>query len=198
MKFLKNPFFFSGFSKKQLISLTSLLIILYSIPIAIYLVQKQVRYRSGAAPGDIYYVATNGDDSNPGTVNQPWRTIQKATDTVAAGETIMVREGTYNESVNISRSGQSGNPITLTNYDNDRVTINGDGDPALRTAERPVSWWIIEGLIFDSSNSYTIQFWWGYGHHRWILKNNLIYGSAWVYGSYHTFENNEFDGSYQH
>ncbi|MGQ9788943.1 MAG: DUF5123 domain-containing protein, partial [Candidatus Hadarchaeaceae archaeon] len=25
-----------------------------------------------------YYVSVNGNDSNPGTLDQPWRTIQKA------------------------------------------------------------------------------------------------------------------------
>ena len=31
-----------------------------------------------------YYVATNGDDSNPGTINEPFRTIQKAADPSSA------------------------------------------------------------------------------------------------------------------
>ncbi|USG66605.1 hypothetical protein NDK47_04705 [Brevibacillus ruminantium] len=30
------------------------------------------------APGTVYYVALDGDDSNPGTLDSPWRTIQKA------------------------------------------------------------------------------------------------------------------------
>ena len=31
--------------------------------------------------GTVYYVAPTGDDSNPGTADQPWRTIQKAANT---------------------------------------------------------------------------------------------------------------------
>jgi len=37
-----------------------------------------------APQGTTYYVATTGRDSNPGTIAQPWRTIQKAANTVVA------------------------------------------------------------------------------------------------------------------
>ena len=51
-----------------------------------------------------YYVATNGNDANPGTLSQPWRTIQKAANTVSAGDTVYIREGTYNEYVTMKTS----------------------------------------------------------------------------------------------
>jgi hypothetical protein len=57
------------------------------------------------AAGNTYYVATNGNDSNPGTSVQPWRTIQKAANTVTAGSTVIVNAGTYNEVVFQSNSG---------------------------------------------------------------------------------------------
>ena len=54
-----------------------------------------------------YYVATTGSDKNPGTEALPWRTIQHAVETVPAGATIVVRGGTYNELVTITRSGSA-------------------------------------------------------------------------------------------
>ena len=42
------------------------------------------------------YVATTGSDSNAGTIDKPFATVQKALDTVKAGQTIYVRGGTYN------------------------------------------------------------------------------------------------------
>ena len=39
--------------------------------------------------GMIYYVAPTGNDDNPGSVDYPWRTIQKAADTLTAGDTTM-------------------------------------------------------------------------------------------------------------
>ena len=63
--------------------------------------------------GATYYVSTQGSDTNPGTQNTPWRTIQKAADSVAEGSTVIVQAGTYAERVNISRSGSAGAPITF-------------------------------------------------------------------------------------
>jgi Protein of unknown function (DUF1565) len=40
-----------------------------------------------------FYVATAGNDSNPGTKAAPWRTIQHAADTAHAGSTVYVRGG---------------------------------------------------------------------------------------------------------
>ena len=43
------------------------------------------------AHGATYYVATSGRDANPGTETQPWRTIQKAADTLIASDTVFVK-----------------------------------------------------------------------------------------------------------
>jgi len=43
-----------------------------------------------AANAADYYVSTSGDDSNPGTEVLPWRTIQKAADTVGPGDVVYV------------------------------------------------------------------------------------------------------------
>lgn len=42
-----------------------------------------------------YFVATDGDDSNPGTISQPFATINKAYSEVQPGDTIYIRKGTY-------------------------------------------------------------------------------------------------------
>jgi hypothetical protein len=73
-----------------------------------------------------YYVATNGDDTNPGTLAQPFATIQKAADTMSAGDTCYIRGGSYHEEAVIDNlDGTSGNPITFTNYNGETVTFDG-------------------------------------------------------------------------
>lgn len=42
-----------------------------------------------------YYVATDGDDANPGTLASPFATIQRGQAAAAAGDTVYVRGGTY-------------------------------------------------------------------------------------------------------
>jgi hypothetical protein len=63
---------------------------------------------TGNAFATTYYVATTGSDSNPGDVAQPWRTLQHAANTVVAGDTVIVEDGTYVEAFNISGSGHTG------------------------------------------------------------------------------------------
>ena len=72
-----------------------------------------------------YYVSTDGDDDNPGTEAQPWRTIQKAADTLVAGDTVYIKAGTYQERVIPQNSGTAGNYIVYTAYPGDAVTIDG-------------------------------------------------------------------------
>jgi hypothetical protein len=74
-----------------------------------------------------YVVATNGSDSNPGTPDKPWKTIQKAADTLKAGDTVYIRGGTYNERVVLKNSGSSGNYITFMNYPGEKPVIDGKG-----------------------------------------------------------------------
>jgi hypothetical protein len=46
--------------------------------------------------GSAFYVATNtGSDANPGTITQPWKTIQKAMDALQPGQKAYVRAGLY-------------------------------------------------------------------------------------------------------
>ena len=63
----------------------------------------------------IYYVdATTGNDTNQGTLkNTPLKTIQKAADKSAPGDTCLVRSGSYNERIHITRSGALANPLFI-------------------------------------------------------------------------------------
>jgi parallel beta-helix repeat protein len=75
--------------------------------------------------GYIYYVAPNGKDANPGTEDKPWRSIQKAADTLFAGDTVYIKAGTYEEQIIIKNAGGVGNPITYAAYPGDTVTVDG-------------------------------------------------------------------------
>ncbi len=79
------------------------------------------------APGNLFYVAKNGDDSNLGkTINEPWLTIRKAADTLTAGQKVYVREGVYDEYVDVKYSGSAGAPIIFSAYPGERVVIEGN------------------------------------------------------------------------
>ncbi|MCA9921010.1 MAG: right-handed parallel beta-helix repeat-containing protein [Anaerolineales bacterium] len=89
-----------------------------------------------AAPqGQAIYVAPNGNDNWPGTIDQPLQTIQKAIDLVHAGNTIYLRGGQYVEKIHIQKSGTVDHPITIAAYPGENPVIDGQynipaGDPA--------------------------------------------------------------------
>ncbi len=62
-----------------------------------------------------YYVATNGNDNNPGTLAQPWATWQKGFTSIAAGDILYIRGGTYLAS---STTGQGGTTTACGVYIN--------------------------------------------------------------------------------
>lgn len=91
----------------------------------------------GAIPANAHYVATTGNNSNPGTITQPFLTIQHCASAVTSGGTCVVRAGSYHETV-IPNSG-----ITITSYYGEAVTVHGDD---------PVTGWIAnQGSIYRAS-----------------------------------------------
>lgn len=76
--------------------------------------------------GTVYYVSTSGHDSNPGTLEEPWRSIQRGIDAATAGDTVYVRAGTYHEVVTIQNSGTESDPITLAGYPGEHPVIDGE------------------------------------------------------------------------
>ncbi|KAG8767074.1 hypothetical protein FRC15_005933 [Serendipita sp. 397] len=109
------------------------------------------------------YVSPSGSDSNSGTsTSAPLKTIQAAVNKAVAGDTIFLRAGTYAPSTNIqiTKSGTSSAPITLKNYNGEKVVIDGENmpyTPAALGADLPNAdrgaihiqnaiYWIFEGL----------------------------------------------------
>ena len=66
--------------------------------------------------GPQLYVAPDGNDANPGTEAQPWRTIQKAMNAATPGATVNVRGGTYRERLTLNVSGTADKPIVFQPY----------------------------------------------------------------------------------
>jgi hypothetical protein len=94
---------------------------------------------AAAASGETKYVATTGNDTNPGTLAQPYRTIQKCATTVASGSSCLIRAGTYYETV----TPNSG--ITIAPYNGAAVTIDGS-DPV-------TGWTRYKGSIYRAGAS---------------------------------------------
>jgi len=62
-------------------------------------------------------------DTNPGGETLPWLTIQHAADTLVAGDTVLVKSGTYPEQVTVSSAGAVGQEIAFAAYPGHTVTV---------------------------------------------------------------------------
>ncbi len=124
-----------------------------------------------AQDGATFYVSTSGNNSNPGTLSQPWKTIQHAANTATAGATVYVLGGVYNESVNFPNSGTAGAPITFESYPGQTAIIDGTGLTASG----------IQGLVNITNQSYlTIR---GFEIRNYTTNNpNVTPTGVWVTG----------------
>jgi len=96
-------------------------------------------------PDHEMWVATYGDDKNPGTLFKPKRTIAAAVLLAAPGTAIMVKAGKYSEYLNFPVSGQPNKPIWLRSAD-------GKGAAEISTAwagEAPVQIIGVSNIIVE-------------------------------------------------
>ncbi len=104
-----------------------------------------------SAQAATYYVDPAGLDANPGTNVSPWRTLQHAANTANAGDTVIVRAGTY-VGAKFSRSGTSGAPITFSGESGALVNTpgpsNSNGD---NLWVRNANYIVIEGFETHSA-----------------------------------------------
>ena len=129
-----------------------------------------------AENGNNYYVSKNGSDSNDGSLNYPWKTIQKAANTAEAGDIVNIMGGTYQEQVETVNSGTAGNFISFKNYNSDIPIIDGsfmtstwDGLVAVRGQ----SFLRFSGLKIANASAYGLYF--------PLETNNIIIDNCEIY-----------------
>jgi len=80
------------------------------------------------AGGASYYVSTTGSDTAAGTLSQPWRTIQRGANAAAAGDTVHVRGGVYEERLTLTgKSGTATQPIIIRSYEGETAVLDQNG-----------------------------------------------------------------------
>jgi len=145
-----------------------------------------------AIEAETYYIAdSNGDDVNgTGASTNPWKTISRAMQDVGAGDTLIIKEGTYREEVVSKKTGVDGYPITIKAADGENVTISG-ADPI-------TGWTQHSGYIYKTTIDLL-----GIGDSRQIFVNDdMMTEARWpndTDGDLFTFEGfdmEETDGTY--
>lgn len=133
-----------------------------------------------------YYVATNGSNSNDGlSETTPFLTVPFCASTMVAGDTCLVRGGTYSSGeVRFSRSGTSSAPITLAAYPGELPVLDfGDQQSTRRiliqdssSFNNPIGWIVIRG--FELTNGHDgIKY---HNLHDAIISNNHIHDNGYM------------------
>ncbi len=131
------------FMKKQIFKFTVVLVLFLSTLLTGFLPFSTLKnYRISADnKQNIFVSADEGSDSNPGSMDKPFKTIQKAVDSAGPGSRILVREGIYRESVRVNLTGSESEPIIIEAYENEEVILSG-------LEEIKGNWSVHEGNIY--------------------------------------------------
>ncbi len=101
-----------------------------------YRLQATSRFRGAAPDGrdrgpfpyeaDVYFVSPDGDDGGDGlSVAQAFRTVARAAEALAPGDTLYLSPGTYADDVALALSGSSDAPIAIRGRGTDPVIVEG-------------------------------------------------------------------------
>lgn len=99
-----------------------------------------------------YYASPDGKDANPGTMDSPWRTIQRAKRVLKPGDALLLADGEYPGGVIFNTPGASGSPITFKAINPGRAILRGDQthqDDVFMVRE--ASWVVIDGLVLQNA-----------------------------------------------
>jgi parallel beta-helix repeat protein len=79
-----------------------------------------------ATQGRTFFVAPTGANTNPGTIDRPFATVDHAHGLASPGDTIYLRGGVYKsrDKVVLRRSGAPGNPIRVFAYGNEKPVLD--------------------------------------------------------------------------
>jgi glucose/arabinose dehydrogenase len=106
--------------------------------------------------GANYYVATNGDDANPGTLSAPFRSLGKGVSVLKPGDTLLLREGTYvgsSQLRNIPSGDSWDRPVTIKAYEKERAVIAAEPKQTVIyfTGNKYI---VIDGLVIDAKGGH--------------------------------------------
>ena len=75
--------------------------------------------------GAEYYVSRSGDDAHPGSLAEPFQTVQKAVDVMQPGDACLLRAGTYRQSATLKPTGQASESTRIQAYEGEKIIFDG-------------------------------------------------------------------------
>jgi hypothetical protein len=114
-----------------------------------------------------YVAASGGVEGNPGTLAQPFPTIQDAANVAQPGDNVFIETGVYHETVKPVNSGMAGAPITYQPYNGQSVTIDG--------ADAITGWTQYSGSIYQATQTFDL----GDGNNQVFAGSQMLTEARW-------------------
>jgi len=130
------------------------------------------RFRIG---GPSHYVSPNGDDTNPGTEDKPWRTLEKACASLRPGTVVYLMAGTYYGPATVKVQGTEASPAAIRAVAGAEVIITYSEEWIKAEANKLVS--------VEPSNDIRNA----------VVKNNIFWGPGKAFGVDHNPTDNLAD-----
>lgn len=161
---------------------TKLTFCLVTVLLVLFLITPKL-----ALATDYYVAGDTGLDTNDGSISTPWQTIQKAADTMVAGDTVNIKGeltysgtnscGVYSATVCLSESGTSGNYIIFQSW-------SGTGTPIIEGPNNGLGFGVSSastGINYNKINGFLIKdalYGISVGGVGNIVSNNVIYDTS--------------------
>lgn len=123
------------------------------------------------ASGNVHYVSPSGSDTNSGTATSRFKSISHAMDVSGPGDTVIVGDGTYQESLTPHISGTPTAYITVRAEHDGAAVVDCHG-LCIPLQLSGISYWEFDGLVFADSSHAVV----------WAVTDN---GQSWGTPSTH-------------
>lgn len=133
----------------------------------LFFLSISINFSISLIASNVYYVSPKGNDANPGTINRPWRSIQKAANLMVAGDTCIIRGGIYREWVKAVNSGTSNGMITYKAYPSEDVIISG-------TEIITPNWMLHVGNIYKANVDMTLK-----SQNQLFVNGEMMFLARW-------------------
>jgi len=149
-----------------------------------YIKSTLAPFKAEAVKGKTYYVDQNSKESKEdGTAEKPFKTIKEAADIAKAGDTVMVKDGIYRETLTPKYSGTARAPINFI----------ADGDNVVISAADKVSGWTLhQGNIYKASMNWDL----GTTRNQVFINNEMLNEARYPNGPEVLFDTEKLDNAW--